>query len=44
MIGMWLMYERTRSIVENSLAQGAIPPTHQEVIDGIGTQIFGVVC
>ena len=43
MIGMWLMYERTRSIVENSLAQGAIPPTHQEVIDGIGTQIFGVV-
>ena len=43
MIGMWLMYERTRSIVENSLAQSAIPPTHQEVIDGIGTQIFGVV-
>ena len=43
MIGMWLMYERTRSIVENSLVQGAIPPTHQEVIDGIGTQIFGVV-
>ena len=43
MIGMWLMYERTRGIVENSLAQGAIPPTHQEVIDGIGTQIFGVV-
>ena len=43
MIGMWLMYERTRSIVENSLAQGTIPPTHQEVIDGIGTQIFGVV-
>ena len=43
MIGMWLMYERTCSIVENSLAQGAIPPTHQEVIDGIGTQIFGVV-
>ena len=43
MIGMWLMYERTCNIVENSLAQGAIPPTHQEVIDGIGTQIFGVV-
>ena len=43
MIGMWLMYERTRSIVENSLAQGVIPPTNQEVIDGIGTQIFGVV-
>ncbi|MAC72015.1 MAG: urea ABC transporter permease subunit UrtC [Paracoccaceae bacterium] len=43
MIGMWLMYERTRSIVENSLAQATIPPTPQEVIDGIGTQIFGVV-
>ena len=43
MIGMWLMYERTRSIVENSLAQATIPPTPKEVIDGIGTQIFGVV-
>ena len=43
MVGMWLMYARTEIIVEGALAQGAIPPTPQEVIDGIGTQIFGVV-
>ncbi|CUH77735.1 leucine/isoleucine/valine transporter permease subunit [Tritonibacter multivorans] len=43
MVGMWLMYARTEIIVEGALAQGAIPPTSQEVIDGIGTQIFGVV-
>ncbi|NDW45326.1 urea ABC transporter permease subunit UrtC [Ruegeria sp. PrR005] len=43
MIGMWLMYERTRLIVEGSLAQGALPPTEQEIVDAIGTQIFGVV-
>lgn len=43
MIGMWLMYERTRVIVETSLANAAIPPTDQEIIDGIGNQIFGVV-
>ena len=40
---MWLMYARTEMIVEGALAQGAIPPTPQEVIYGIGTQIFGVV-
>jgi len=43
MIGMWLMYERTRVIVEASLANTPIPPTHQEIVDGIGNQIFGVV-
>lgn len=43
MIGMWLMYERTRLIVEGSLAQGALPATEQEIVDAIGTQIFGVV-
>ncbi len=43
MIGMWLMYERTRLIVVDALAQGQIPPTPQEVVDGIGNQIFGVV-
>jgi len=43
MIGMWLMYERTRDIVERSLANAPIPPTPQEIVDGIGTQIFGVV-
>ncbi|ASM71422.1 MULTISPECIES: urea ABC transporter permease subunit UrtC [Roseobacteraceae] len=43
MIGMWLMYERTRLIVVDALAQGSMPPTPQEVVDGIGNQIFGVV-
>lgn len=43
MVGMWLMYARTEIIVERSLAQGVIPPTPQEVVDGIGSQIFGVV-
>ncbi len=43
MIGMWLMYERTRLIITESLSNAAIPPTDQEVVDAIGTQIFGVV-
>lgn len=43
MIGMWLMYERTRGIVEASLAEAPIPPTQSEVVDAIGNQIFGVV-
>ena len=43
MIGMWLMYERTRLIVVESLSQADIPPTPAEVVDAIGTQIFGVV-
>lgn len=43
MIGMWLMYERTRDIVVNSLANAEIPPTPQEISDAIGNQIFGVV-
>ncbi|MBV1864846.1 MAG: urea ABC transporter permease subunit UrtC [Rhodobacteraceae bacterium] len=43
MIGMWLMYERTRDIVVTSMASAEIPPTQQEVKDAIGNQIFGVV-
>jgi urea transport system permease protein len=43
MIGMWLMYERTRLIVVESLSQTEIPPTAGEVVDAIGNQIFGVV-
>ena len=43
MIGMWLMYERTRDVVVNSLAGHDIPATPQEVTDAIGHQIFGVV-
>lgn len=43
MIGMWLMYARTEEIVIQALAADAIPPTAQEIRDGIATQIFGVV-
>ncbi|MBJ3763787.1 urea ABC transporter permease subunit UrtC [Maribius pontilimi] len=42
-IGMWLMYERTRLIVVDSLAAAPLPPTPQEISDGIASQIFGVV-
>lgn len=43
MIGMWLMYARTKDIVIGSLANAPLPPTEQEVVDAIGVQIFGVV-
>ena len=43
MIGMWLMYERTRQIVVNSMSEGVLPPTPEEISTGIGNQIFGVV-
>lgn len=43
MIGMWLMYARTKGIVASSLANADLPPTPQEITDAIGTQIFGVV-
>jgi urea transport system permease protein len=43
MIGMWLMYARTEDIVIASLASAELPPTNQEIVDAIGTQIFGVV-
>ena len=43
MIGMWLMYERTKDIVINSFAGQPLPPTPEEIRNGIGTQIFGVV-
>ena len=42
MIGMWLMYARTKEIVLASAA-GALPMTPQEVNDAIATQVFGVV-
>lgn len=42
-IGMWLMYARTELIVLDSLSAAPLPPTPQEVRDGIATQIFGVV-
>ncbi|NUB43601.1 urea ABC transporter permease subunit UrtC [Fertoebacter nigrum] len=43
MIGMWLMYARTEEIVVQALAGGPLPPTPEEIVTGIGTQIFGVV-
>jgi len=43
MIGMWLMYDRTKDIVVNSLANNDLPATPEEIKDAIGTQIFGVV-
>ena len=42
-IGMWLMYARTELIVIQSLSGAPLPPTAQEISDGIATQIFGVV-
>ncbi|HEY0276053.1 MAG TPA: urea ABC transporter permease subunit UrtC, partial [Paenirhodobacter sp.] len=42
MVGMWLMYARTREIVLAS-ASGALPMTPQEVNDAIASQVFGVV-
>lgn len=42
MVGMWLMYARTREIVLSSAA-GVVPMTPQELQDAIATQIFGVV-
>ena len=43
MIGMWLMYARTESIVITALSNEALPATAQEIQNGIAAQIFGVV-
>jgi len=43
MIGMWLMYERTKGIVVEQLGAAQLPPTPEEVREAIGSQIFGVV-
>lgn len=43
MIGMWLMYARTGEIVAATLATAPIPPTPEELQQGITGQIFGVV-
>ena len=43
MIGMWLMYARTEEIVLSALANEVLPPTAEEVTNGIAAQIFGVV-
>ena len=43
MIGMWLMYARTEEIVVAALSSDALPATPEEIVQGITTQIFGVV-
>jgi urea transport system permease protein len=43
MIGMWLMFARTKLIVIKAARNAAMPPTPREISDAVGTQIFGVV-
>ena len=43
LIGQWLMYARTEGIVAASMAGNPIPPTPQELREGVANQIFGVV-
>jgi urea transport system permease protein len=42
-IGMWLMYARTEIIVTAASWPRRSRPRDQEIVDAIGTQIFGVV-
>ena len=43
LIGMWLMYERTKEIVISAASEQLIPLTPEEIKKAIGNQIFGVV-
>ena len=43
LIGMWLMYERTKEIVISAASEQLIPFTPEEIKEAIGNQIFGVV-
>ena len=43
MIGMWLMYARTKLIVLDAAQNLALPLTQKEISEAVGTQIFGVV-
>lgn len=43
MIGMWLMFARTKLIVVEAGRNAVLPPTPAEISDAVGTQIFGVV-
>ena len=43
MIGMWLMFERTKNIVVESTQNNVLPLTEKEISEAVGTQIFGVV-
>ena len=39
-IGMWLMYDRTKTIVVASLENNIMPATPDEITDAIGSQIL----
>ena len=43
MIGMWMMFARTKMIVIEAAKNNALPPTQLEINEAVGTQIFGVV-
>ena len=43
MIGMWLMFARTKLIVIDAAHNALLPPTPAEINDAVGAQIFGVV-
>ncbi|MDC0967152.1 urea ABC transporter permease subunit UrtC [Alphaproteobacteria bacterium] len=43
MIGMWLMFARTKLIVIEAAHNAVLPPTSAEITDAVGAQIFGVV-
>ena len=43
MIGMWMMFARTKIIVIEAAKNNVLPPTPAEISEAVGTQIFGVV-
>jgi urea transport system permease protein len=43
MIGMWIMFARTKIIVIEAARNNILPPTALEIEEAVGTQIFGVV-
>ena len=43
MIGMWLMFARTKLIVLDAAQNLPLPLTPTEISEAVGTQIFGVV-
>lgn len=43
MIGMWIMFARTKMIVIEAARNNILPPTPLEIEEAVGTQIFGIV-
>ena len=43
MVGMWLMFARTKMIVLEAASNASLPMTEGEISDAVGSQIFGVV-